>query len=76
MKTGRDVRAMGSGNIGATNVLRTTSRNARRDSPLLLGHRKGYLAVWAAGRLTGAARRLDERRGLGRHGRTRVPRFS
>jgi glycerol-3-phosphate acyltransferase PlsY len=53
LKTGRDVRSMGSGNIGATNVLRTTSR-ALGVVTLLLDIGKGYLAVWAAGRLTGA----------------------
>src|SRR5205823_14620161 len=50
--TGRDVRAAGSGNIGATNVLRTTGR-AAGIATLLLDIGKGYLAVWLAGRLTG-----------------------
>lgn len=54
LKTGRDVRAMGSGNIGATNVLRTTGR-ALGVVTLLLDIGKGYLAVWAAGRLTGGS---------------------
>jgi acyl phosphate:glycerol-3-phosphate acyltransferase len=52
-KTGADVRASGSGNIGATNVLRTTGRGAGV-ATLLLDIGKGYLAVWLAGRLTGA----------------------
>ncbi|MBI4874580.1 MAG: glycerol-3-phosphate 1-O-acyltransferase PlsY [Acidobacteria bacterium] len=51
-KTGQDVRAMGSGNIGATNVLRTTGRIAGIVT-LLLDIAKGYLAVFLAGRLTG-----------------------
>jgi len=51
-KTGGDVRATGSGNIGATNVLRTTGRLAGVVT-LLLDIAKGYVAVWAAGRLTG-----------------------
>ncbi len=46
-KTGRDVRAMGSGNIGATNVLRTRGRMAGVVT-LLLDGGKGYLAVWLA----------------------------
>jgi acyl phosphate:glycerol-3-phosphate acyltransferase len=50
--TGRDVRASGSGNIGATNVLRTTGRGAGI-ATLLLDIAKGYTAVWIAGRLTG-----------------------
>ena len=50
-KTGADVRAGGSGNIGATNVLRTTGRGAGI-ATLLLDIAKGYLAVWLAGRLT------------------------
>jgi len=50
-KTGADVRASGSGNIGATNVLRTTGR-AAGVATLLLDIGKGYLAVWLAGRLT------------------------
>src|SRR5262245_22631780 len=51
-KTGTDVRASGSGNIGATNVLRTTGR-AAGIATLLLDIGKGYLAVWLAGELTG-----------------------
>jgi len=49
--TGADVRAAGSGNIGATNVLRTTGR-AAGIATLLLDIGKGYLAVWVAGRLS------------------------
>lgn len=49
--TGADVRTGGSGNIGATNVLRTTGRAAGIGT-LLLDIGKGYLAVWIAGRLT------------------------
>src|SRR5260370_28159306 len=52
LKTGSDVRASGSGNIGATNVLRTTGRVAGV-ATLLLDIGKGYLAVWLAARLTG-----------------------
>src|SRR5215469_4620578 len=51
-KTGADVRSKGSGNIGATNVMRTTGR-AAGIATLLLDIAKGYLAVWIAGRLTG-----------------------
>ena len=50
--TGADVRAAGSGNIGATNVLRTTGRTAGVVT-LLLDIAKGYAAVWIAGRLSG-----------------------
>lgn len=50
-KTGADVRGSGSGNIGATNVLRTTGR-AAGVATLLLDIGKGYLAVWLAGKLT------------------------
>ena len=50
-RTGQDVRGMGSGNIGATNVLRTTGR-AAGIATLLLDIGKGYFAVWLAGRLT------------------------
>ena len=47
MTTGKDVRASGSGNIGATNVLRTTGR-AVAVATLLLDIGKGVLAVWHA----------------------------
>ncbi len=50
-KTGADVRASGSGNIGATNVLRTTGR-AAGVATLLLDIAKGYAAVWIAGLVT------------------------
>src|SRR5579862_6743503 len=51
LSTGRDVRTSGSGNIGATNVLRTTGR-AAGVLTLALDIGKGYLAVWIAGQLT------------------------
>lgn len=53
-KTGRDVRALGSGNIGATNVLRTTGRWLGVVT-LLLDIGKGCLGVWIAALLTGAS---------------------
>src|SRR5713226_1903328 len=49
--TGADIRASGSGNIGATNVLRATGWTTGA-ATLLLDIAKGYLAVWLAGRLT------------------------
>lgn len=51
LTTGTDVRSGGSGNIGATNVLRTTGRVAGV-ATLLLDIGKGYFAVWLAGWLT------------------------
>jgi glycerol-3-phosphate acyltransferase PlsY len=51
MRTGKDVRASGSGNIGATNVLRTTGR-AIAVITLLLDIAKGVAAVWIAEYLT------------------------
>ncbi len=51
-KTGADVRAAGSGNIGATNVLRTTGTVAGVVT-LVLDIAKGYAAVWIADILTG-----------------------
>jgi glycerol-3-phosphate acyltransferase PlsY len=53
-KTGSDVRAAGSGNIGATNVLRTTGRGLGVLT-LLLDIGKGFLAVWIAARLAGGS---------------------
>lgn len=49
-KTGEDVRAKGSGNIGATNVLRTTGP-AVGVATLLLDVAKGAFAVWVADKL-------------------------
>jgi glycerol-3-phosphate acyltransferase PlsY len=54
LMTGQDVRASGSGNIGATNVLRTTGRLAGILT-LILDAAKGWLAVWIASRLTGGS---------------------
>ena len=51
MTTGKDVRAAGSGNIGATNVLRTTGRVAGVVT-LVLDIAKGFVAVWLAAYLT------------------------
>jgi glycerol-3-phosphate acyltransferase PlsY len=47
LNTGQDVRSMGSGNIGATNVLRTTGWPVAIVT-LLLDIGKGVLAVWLA----------------------------
>lgn len=52
LTTGKDVRVSGSGNIGATNVLRTTGR-VMGFATLLLDIGKGYLAVWLEGTLAG-----------------------
>jgi glycerol-3-phosphate acyltransferase PlsY len=51
---GTDVRESGSGNIGATNVLRTTGR-AAGVATLVLDIAKGFAAVWLAAELTGDA---------------------
>lgn len=54
LKTGRDVREAGSGNIGATNVLRTTGRGIAV-ATLLLDILKGFAAVWLVDRFTDGA---------------------
>src|SRR3954469_18804465 len=51
LKSGKDVRESGSGNIGATNVLRTSGKFAGILT-LLLDAAKGLFAVWLAQRLT------------------------
>eukprot|EP01041_Mallomonas_annulata_P037103 gene37103-60342_t len=45
---GGDIRSIGSGNIGATNVLRT-GRKGLAALTLLLDLLKGFAAVWIAG---------------------------
>jgi acyl phosphate:glycerol-3-phosphate acyltransferase len=54
LMTGTDVREAGSGNIGATNVLRTTGPLAGILT-LLLDATKAWLAVWLADRLSGGS---------------------
>ena len=54
LTTGADVRAAGSGNIGATNVLRTTGRKAGVLT-LVLDGLKGAAAVWMASALAGGS---------------------
>jgi acyl phosphate:glycerol-3-phosphate acyltransferase len=51
---GRDIREVGSGNIGAANVARNAGRFAGVLT-LLLDAAKGYLAVWLAGHFTGGS---------------------
>ena len=53
-RQGGDIRAVGSGNIGATNVLRGAGIAAGA-ATLLLDAAKGYLAVALAGAITGGA---------------------
>jgi glycerol-3-phosphate acyltransferase PlsY len=48
VRSGRDVRALGSGNIGATNVARTAGW-AVGVATLILDAGKGFFAVWLAG---------------------------
>jgi acyl phosphate:glycerol-3-phosphate acyltransferase len=50
--TGKDVRESGSGNTGATNVMRVTGP-AIGVATLILDIAKGFLAVWLAAMLTG-----------------------
>jgi acyl phosphate:glycerol-3-phosphate acyltransferase len=54
LMTGSDVREAGSGNIGATNVLRTTGPLAGVLT-LVLDAAKAWLAVWLADRLSGGS---------------------
>lgn len=54
LMTGADVRESGSGNIGATNVLRTTGLKAGLLT-LLLDAGKAWFAVWLADRLSGGS---------------------
>lgn len=54
LMTGADVRESGSGNIGATNVLRTTGR-AAGVLTLVLDAAKAWIAVWIADRLSGGS---------------------
>lgn len=56
-----NLRSIGSGNIGATNVLRTGNKGLAA-ATLLLDGAKGFLAVWLAGQLFAVPAPLD---GLG-----------
>lgn len=51
LTSGQDVRAMGSGNIGATNVLRTSGR-VTGVVTLILDIAKGFFAVWLMARFS------------------------
>ncbi|MBI3895224.1 MAG: glycerol-3-phosphate 1-O-acyltransferase PlsY [Acidobacteria bacterium] len=54
LRHGGDIRTTGSGNIGATNVLRTTGITAGV-ATFVLDSAKGYLAVWLSATLIGNA---------------------
>ena len=51
LTSGRDIRTMGSGNIGATNVQRTAGMKAGL-TVLLLDILKGFVAVWTTSQLS------------------------
>ncbi len=54
LKTGQDVRATGSGNIGATNVHRAAGKFAGI-ATLVLDAAKGFLGVWAVYKISGGS---------------------
>lgn len=54
LSLGQDIRSMGSGNIGATNVHRSAGKKAGF-IVLFLDILKGFLALWLAGYLTGGS---------------------
>src|SRR3984893_10330743 len=62
-RSGGDVRAMGSGNIGATNVARTAGMSIGV-ATLLLDAGKGYFAVWLTGHFSGGNIRIMMYAGL------------